>query len=76
MSGLEDDPKPDGRPMYDMMVSWQAVAAFVTEHGGAEFERRLHDEVREAMDDLGVRVVLWYGERMDNISAQMEEWTS
>lgn len=66
--------EPVGRPMYDMLANMREVIAFVETFGGDEFDRRVNGEIREAMDAYGVRVVLWYAERMDNVTAVMEEF--
>ena len=74
---MADTPEPFGRPLYEMLSCSDAkdqVVALITEIGGEEFDRRMKAEIREAMDEMGVRVVLWYGERMDNVSAVMEEF--
>lgn len=67
------DPKPDGRPMYDLMADWKQTLVYITAVGGEEWERQITAEIRQAMDELGVRVVLWYAERMQDVTAMMEE---
>lgn len=68
--------EPVGLPMYDLLADMREVLAFIEVVGGDEFERRVQDEIRGAMDEHGVRVVLWYAERMDNVSAVMGEFTA
>lgn len=68
--------EPVGRPMYDMLADMRETLAFIDTVGGDEFERRIQAEIREAMDAHGVRVVLWYAERMDNVTAVMEEFSA
>lgn len=66
--------EPVGLPMYDLMERAEGVWAFLAEFGGDEFERRVTDEIREQMGARGNRVVLWYAERMQDVSAVMEEF--
>lgn len=73
---MTGDPKPEGRPMYELLGNAGATLTFIEENGGAVFEQALKDEIREAMNDLGVRVVLWYGERMDDVSSVWAEFST
>lgn len=72
MIGAEE---PVGKPMYEILRSAASTLALVEAIGADEFDARLRDEVRAAMDEYGTRVVLWYGEKLANVAAVLEEFS-
>jgi hypothetical protein len=64
-----------GRRFYDMLGDWRNVHAFIQEVGPEEYEKHVIAEIRVAMDECGVRAVLWYGEKMEDVAAMMQEFT-
>lgn len=68
--------EPVGRPMYDLLADPIAVAQMISIVGGEEFDRRMREEMRQAMEEVGVGVALWYGERMGDATARLEEFTT
>jgi hypothetical protein len=67
-------PEPVGRPIYDLMADMPEYVAWQSAFGDDQAEGALKAEMREAMDEVGIRVVLWYGERIKDLNAQMGEW--
>lgn len=74
MTGLEEEPV--GRPMYDLLSDPLAVVQTIDMLGGEEFDRRIKEEIRQAMEEVGVGVVLWYGEKMGDVTARLEEFAT
>lgn len=70
---MEPD-EPTG-PIYALMgepanyVKWQHAV------GETEAERKIFEEIEQAIDADGIRVVLWYRQRILDLGAVMEEWT-
>lgn len=68
------DTEPVGRPMYDLLGDLDAYMQEVLRTSAEEVGERVDAEVRVAMEEDGNRVVLFYAERLQDITSRMEEY--
>lgn len=69
------DREPVGRPIYDLMGDHRTFMAAWCDVGAEKMAAMMEDEIRTAMEEDGVRVALFYAERMQDLSAVLGEFT-
>lgn len=67
--------EPVDRPFYKLMGDPLETAARIAALGADEFHRQVDAEIRLAMSETGARAALWYSQRMQDVTARMEELT-
>jgi hypothetical protein len=69
----KSDKGPD-LPLYNMLCDYKTFMVAMFTVGIDSLMEDVETEIREAMDKLGVRVVLFYAEKLQDVGALMEEW--